>query len=106
MSQLFRIIVENSKRKYKVQYLKRIQSFTQSHEWPYMARRAIVYAIVKHTNTSDLPLYFVTNREFIQSLANCLNNGDVDIPCLEQCLADIMCGRRTFCMHSTLLSEK
>ena len=98
-SELHRLIIENSKPKYAVLCIKRLHSFIQSHEWPYMARRAFAYAILKHRNATDLQLHFDTQHEFNQSLIVCLEHGDVDVPCLEQCLDDIVHGRPTVSMH-------
>ena len=105
-SELHRLIIENSKPKYAAKCLRLIQSLCKRHEWPYMARRAFAYAIQKHMSTTDLQLRFDTRHELIQSLTDCLECGDMDVPCLEQCLYDIKHGRSTVSMHTLSYSER
>ena len=99
-SELHRRIIENSKPKYVFLCTKRLQSLCQTHEWPYMARRAFAYAIERHMNMPDLQLHCDTQREFHSSLITCLENGDVDVPCLEQCLDDVIHNRPTLSIHT------
>ena len=99
MSELHRLIIENSKPKYAAICVRNIQLHCQNHEWPYMARRAFVYAILKHRNTNDIHFRYNTRHEFRQSLLEALEYGDVDVPCLEQCLDDFIHARATVSMH-------
>ena len=99
-SELHRLIIENSKPKYAFLCTKRLQSLCQSHEWPYMARRAFTHAIQRHLNMPDLQLYFDTQHEFNSSLITCLENGDVDVPCLEQCLDDVIHSLSMLSIHT------
>ena len=98
-SELHRRIIENSKQRYITQFMKNLQCYIQSHEWPYIARRKFAYAILKHMNTFDLPLQFDTTRQLIHSISYCIQYGDLDIPCLELCLDDIIHQRSIERLH-------
>ena len=106
MSEFFQSLIEQHKPYFTMRFYINLRHWIDASEDPLKARRLFVHAIDKHLDQSSFTSLTDSTKRLIQSIEYAVNNGDIDLSCLELCYDACRMQCRDIPMHGIIYNRE